>query len=85
MKGGRLGHALTPHGADRQALGKAGRSRFRLLLRTLATRGLRHLRARGRPDLFKVMDMTRHREVKTLKTYDRRAKAFRDHAGKGFL
>ena len=36
-------------------------------------------------DLFKVMDVTRHREVKTLKAYDRRAKAFRDHAGKGFL
>ena len=25
------------------------------------------------------------KEVKTLKAYDRRAKAFRDHAGKGFL
>jgi site-specific recombinase XerD len=36
-------------------------------------------------DLFKVMDVTRHREVKTLKAYDRRAKAFKDHAGKGFL
>lgn len=36
-------------------------------------------------DLLKVMDVTRHREVKTLKAYDRRAKAFKDHAGKGFL
>ena len=36
-------------------------------------------------DLFKVMEVTRHREVKTLKAYDRRAKAFKDHAGKGFL
>ena len=36
-------------------------------------------------DLFKVMDVARHREVKTLKAYDRRAKAFKDHAGKGFL
>lgn len=36
-------------------------------------------------DLLKVMDVTRHREVKTLKAYDRRAKAFRDHAGRGFL
>lgn len=36
-------------------------------------------------DLLKVMDVTRHREVKTLKAYDRRAKAFRNHAGKGFL
>lgn len=36
-------------------------------------------------DLLKVMDVTRHREVKTLKAYDRRAKAFRNHAGRGFL
>lgn len=36
-------------------------------------------------DLFKVMDVTRHRRVETLKGYDRRAKAFRDHAGEGFL
>lgn len=36
-------------------------------------------------DLLKVMDVTRHREVSTLKTYDRRAKAFANHAGKGFL
>jgi len=40
--------------------------------------------ARG-ADLFKIMDVTRHREVKTLRVYDRRAKAFKDHAGKGFL
>lgn len=36
-------------------------------------------------DIMKVMDVTRHREVKTLKAYDRRAKAFKNHAGKGFL
>jgi hypothetical protein len=36
-------------------------------------------------DMFKVMDGTRHRRVETLKGYDRRAKAFRDHAGDGFL
>jgi len=36
-------------------------------------------------DILKVMDVTRHREVKTLKAYDRRAKAFKDHAGKNFL
>ena len=36
-------------------------------------------------DLLKVMDVTRHREVKTLKACDRRAKAFKNHAGKGFL
>lgn len=36
-------------------------------------------------DVLKVMDVTRHRSVETLKAYDRRAKAFKDHAGRGFL
>ena len=36
-------------------------------------------------DILRVMDVTRHREVSTLKTYDRRAKAFRQHAGEAFL
>lgn len=36
-------------------------------------------------DPFKVMDITRHRRIDTLKIYDRRAKAFKNHAGKGFL
>jgi site-specific recombinase XerD len=36
-------------------------------------------------DLLRVMDVTRHKEVKTLQAYDRRAKVFNDHAGSGFL
>jgi hypothetical protein len=36
-------------------------------------------------DMFKVMDVTLHRRVETLKGYDRRAKAFRNHDGDGFL
>lgn len=36
-------------------------------------------------DLLKVMDVTRHTQVETLKAYDRRAKAFKNHAGRGFL
>jgi site-specific recombinase XerD len=32
-------------------------------------------------DILRVMDVTRHREVSTLKTYDRRGKAFKQHAG----
>jgi site-specific recombinase XerD len=36
-------------------------------------------------DVFRVMDVTRHRQVNTLKIYDRRAKAFLDHAGAAFL
>jgi hypothetical protein len=30
-------------------------------------------------------NVTRHKRIETLKGYDRRAKAFRDHAGKDFL
>ena len=36
-------------------------------------------------DLFRVMDVTRHRRTETLRIYDRRAKAFKDHAGRKFL
>ena len=36
-------------------------------------------------DVLRVMDVTRHRQVNTLKVYDRRARAFQDHAGAGFL
>jgi hypothetical protein len=31
------------------------------------------------------MDVTRHRRVETPKGYDRRAKAFRNHAGEDYL
>jgi integrase len=36
-------------------------------------------------DPFAVMKITRHKRVDTLGIYDRRAKAFKNHAGKGFL
>ena len=36
-------------------------------------------------DVLRVMDVTRHRQINTLKVYDRRAKAFRQHAGEAFL
>lgn len=36
-------------------------------------------------DIFKVMDVTRHKRVETLKGYDRRAQIFKNHAGKDFL
>lgn len=36
-------------------------------------------------DALKIMDITGHRQVQTLKIYDRRAKAFQDHAGRKFL
>jgi site-specific recombinase XerD len=36
-------------------------------------------------DPFAVMKITRHKRVDTLGIYDRRAQAFKNHAGKGFL
>jgi len=36
-------------------------------------------------DFFSVMRVTRHRDVDTLRAYDRRAGLFKDHAGKDFL
>ena len=36
-------------------------------------------------NLFKLMDVTRHRSVDTLRGYVRRADSFKDHAGAGFL
>lgn len=36
-------------------------------------------------DLLKITHVTRHVKLETLATYDRRAQAFKDHAGKGFL
>jgi site-specific recombinase XerD len=36
-------------------------------------------------DVLNVMRVTRHREVRTLQSYDRRARAFEAHAGQKFL
>jgi integrase len=36
-------------------------------------------------NLFKVMDVTRHKSTDTLRGYVRRAEEFRDHAGAGLL
>lgn len=36
-------------------------------------------------DPFRVMDITLHRDINTLRVYDRRIKAFKDHAGGSFL
>ncbi len=36
-------------------------------------------------DMFRIMDVSRHKRIETLRIYDRRVKAFRNHAGKGFL
>ena len=36
-------------------------------------------------DVFRVMDVSRHKSVNIVKTYVRRAKQFDDHAGQSFM
>lgn len=36
-------------------------------------------------DVLAVMDITRHKQVNSLKVYDRRARGFKNHAGRSFL
>jgi hypothetical protein len=37
------------------------------------------------PSIFKMMDVSRHRSVDTLRGYVRDAEIFKDHAGAGLL
>jgi integrase len=87
MKGGLLGHALTTQSVALivKRWCRAARVDPTLFSGHSLRAGFVTSALEDGADLFKVMDVTRHREVKTLKAYDRRAKAFRDHAGKGFL
>ena len=36
-------------------------------------------------NLFKIMDVSRHKSVQTIREYVRHAEAFKDHAGSAFL
>jgi site-specific recombinase XerD len=36
-------------------------------------------------DVFRVMDVSRHRSINTVRGYVRRAKQFDNHAGAGFM
>ena len=36
-------------------------------------------------DVFRVMDVSRHRKVDTVRVYVRRAEMFKHHAGAGFM
>lgn len=36
-------------------------------------------------NLFKIMDVSRHKSVQTVKGYVRTAELFKDHAGNAFL
>lgn len=41
--------------------------------------------AKNGANLFKIMDVSRHKNVQTIREYVRHAEAFKDHAGSAFL
>ena len=65
--------------AKRAALDPAGFSGHSL--RT----GFRTSAAEHGASIFKMMDVSRHKSVNTLRGYVRRADSFKDHAGAAFL
>jgi site-specific recombinase XerD len=86
-KGQRLGHRLTA-----QSVALIVKQRARAAKLDPALFSGHSLRAgyvtsalEAGADVMRVMDQTRHTQVQTLKGYDRRAKAFRDHSGRAFL
>lgn len=87
-KGERVtGAALTPHSVAQVV--KAAAARVGVDPRTVGGHSLRagfvtSAAVAGR-SLFRIMDVTRHRRVDTLRGYVRRAEEFRDHAGAGLL
>lgn len=82
-----LDRPLTPHSVALIVKGYA--RKLRLDAETFAGHSLRAgfvtSALEDGADVFKVMDITRHTSVDTLREYDRRAQAFKKHAGKGFL
>ncbi|MCJ2068309.1 site-specific integrase [Methylobacterium sp. J-030] len=87
-KGGRI----SPHGLTPQSVAAVVKSRAEAAGLDPAIFSGHSLRAgfvtsalAAGADVLKVMDVTRHRSVDTLKVYDRRSRAFRDHAGAKFL
>jgi site-specific recombinase XerD len=86
-RSGRVGAALSDHAAA--VIVKRAAKAARLDASAFSGHSLRSgfvtsALASG-ADLFRIMDVTRHREVKTLRVYDRRAKAFDKHPGGKFL
>jgi hypothetical protein len=51
---------------------------------SLRSRFLTSAAARG-ASIFKMMDVSRHKSMDTLRSYVRDAELFRDHAGSGLL
>lgn len=84
---GRIGGRLSPRGVAEIVKAAALRARLDPTLfsgHSLRAGFITSALAAGE-DIFRVMDHSGHREVKSLRIYDRRAKAFKNHAGRRFL
>jgi integrase len=87
-KGGRLMEfALTPHSVGMIVKTYAGRAGFdarEFGAHSLRAGFLTSAAMRG-ASIFKMMDVSRHKSVDTLRSYVRDADAFKNHAGAGLL
>ena len=88
VKGGKvLAKPLTPHSIGavvKRYAAKAGFDPTSFGGHSLRAGFLTSAAARG-ASILKLMDVSRHRSVDTLRGYVRRAEEFRDHAGAGLL
>jgi site-specific recombinase XerD len=87
LRGGRLGGPLPPQCVA--LIVKAYAERAGLDARAYAGHSLRAgfctSAAEHGASIFKMMDVSRHRSVDTLRGYVRRADSFKEHAGAAFL
>jgi site-specific recombinase XerD len=87
-KGGRLMDvALTPHSVGmivKTCAGRAGYNVGEFGAHSLRAGFLTSAAMRG-ASIFKMMDVSRHKSVDTLRSYVRDADAFKNHAGAGLL
>lgn len=84
---GRVGEALSDRSVARivkKVLGAAGLDETLFAGHSLRAGFVTSALDSG-ADNFKVMNITRHADPKTLRIYDRRENGFDDHAGDGFL
>ncbi len=87
-KGGRIANARlsdrTVANVVKANAGRAGLNAADFSGHSLRSGFLTSAAARG-ASIFKMMDVSRHRSVDTLRAYVRDADLFRDHAGSGLL
>jgi site-specific recombinase XerD len=86
-KGGKVGARLTDRSVAKIVKGHAARVGLdpALFAGHSLRAGFLTSAAAGGASIFKMMDVSRHRSVDTLRGYVRDAEIFKDHAGAGLL